>query len=167
MKYLTFLANGQYRRGSYSHSGRNSWHYPLLGALQASRSVEVLAELKAAQGFNRRGVVEKAGWATLHGTRSRTLTWPGRAKQRLSPVRHRQLASPTLMGETLQGTGDAIFAERKPPLCKISSARALLVAMGVPRGRNGAVLGKLHAARKPRCDFNLTSPCVLMKNSRP
>jgi hypothetical protein len=32
------------------------------------RSVEVLAELKAAQGYNRRGVVEKAGWATLLGT---------------------------------------------------------------------------------------------------
>ena len=31
------------------------------------RSVEVLAELKAAQGYNRRGVVEKAGWATLLG----------------------------------------------------------------------------------------------------
>jgi hypothetical protein len=32
------------------------------------RSVEILAELKAAQGWNRRGVIEKAGWATLFGT---------------------------------------------------------------------------------------------------
>jgi hypothetical protein len=32
------------------------------------RSVEILAELAAAQGFNRRGVIEKAGWATLLGT---------------------------------------------------------------------------------------------------
>jgi hypothetical protein len=31
------------------------------------RSVEVLAELKAAQGYNRRGVIEKAGWATPLG----------------------------------------------------------------------------------------------------
>jgi hypothetical protein len=31
------------------------------------RSVEVLAELQAAQGYNRRGVIEKAGWATLPG----------------------------------------------------------------------------------------------------
>jgi hypothetical protein len=31
------------------------------------RSVEVLAELKAAKGYNRRGVIEKAGWATLLG----------------------------------------------------------------------------------------------------
>lgn len=31
------------------------------------RSAEVLEELKAAQGWNRRGVIEKAGWATLLG----------------------------------------------------------------------------------------------------
>ena len=31
------------------------------------RSLEILAELKAAQGYNRRGVVEKAGWATPLG----------------------------------------------------------------------------------------------------
>ena len=31
------------------------------------RSVEVLAELKAAQGYNRRRVIEKAGWATPLG----------------------------------------------------------------------------------------------------
>ncbi len=31
------------------------------------RSVEILAELKTAQGYNRRGVIEKAGWATLFG----------------------------------------------------------------------------------------------------
>lgn len=32
------------------------------------KSVEVLAELKAAQTYNRRGIIEKAGWATLLGT---------------------------------------------------------------------------------------------------
>ncbi len=32
------------------------------------RSLEVLAELKAAQGYNRRGVIEKAGWATPLGS---------------------------------------------------------------------------------------------------
>jgi pimeloyl-ACP methyl ester carboxylesterase len=31
------------------------------------KSAEILAELKAAQGWNRRDVVEKAGWATLFG----------------------------------------------------------------------------------------------------
>jgi hypothetical protein len=31
------------------------------------RSIELLAELKAAQGYNRRGVIEKAGWATPLG----------------------------------------------------------------------------------------------------
>jgi hypothetical protein len=30
-------------------------------------SVTVLAELKAATGYNRRGVIEKAGWATPLG----------------------------------------------------------------------------------------------------
>ena len=32
------------------------------------RSVELLAELQAANGFNRRGIVEKAGWATPLGS---------------------------------------------------------------------------------------------------
>jgi hypothetical protein len=32
------------------------------------RSIEILTELKAAQGYNRRGIVEKAGWATPLGT---------------------------------------------------------------------------------------------------
>jgi hypothetical protein len=32
------------------------------------RSVELLAELAAAKGFNRRGLVEKAGWATPLGS---------------------------------------------------------------------------------------------------
>lgn len=32
------------------------------------RSLEILAELKAAQGYNRRGVISKAGWATPLGT---------------------------------------------------------------------------------------------------
>jgi len=36
------------------------------------RSVEILAELKAAQGYNRRGVVEKAGWATPFGAEKPT-----------------------------------------------------------------------------------------------
>lgn len=31
------------------------------------RAVEILAELKAAQGYSRRGVIEKAGWATPIG----------------------------------------------------------------------------------------------------
>ena len=31
------------------------------------RSLEIIAELKTAQGYNRRGVVEKAGWATPLG----------------------------------------------------------------------------------------------------
>lgn len=32
------------------------------------RSAELMAELKAASGFNRRGIVEKAGWATPLGS---------------------------------------------------------------------------------------------------
>ena len=42
--------------------------YCLERARTDPRSVELLAELKAANGFNRRGIVEKAGWATPLGS---------------------------------------------------------------------------------------------------
>lgn len=42
--------------------------YCLERARADPRSAELLAELKAANGFNRRGVVEKAGWATPLGS---------------------------------------------------------------------------------------------------
>jgi hypothetical protein len=42
--------------------------YCLAQSKSDPRSVEILAELKAAQGYNRRGVIEKAGWATPLGT---------------------------------------------------------------------------------------------------
>ena len=42
--------------------------YCLERARTDPKSVELLAELKAANGFNRRGIVEKAGWATPLGS---------------------------------------------------------------------------------------------------
>lgn len=42
--------------------------YCLERARADPRSVELMAELKAASGFNRRGIVEKAGWATPLGS---------------------------------------------------------------------------------------------------
>ena len=42
--------------------------YCLERARTDPRSFEVLEELKAANGFNRRGIVEKAGWATPLGS---------------------------------------------------------------------------------------------------
>ncbi len=41
--------------------------YCLAQSKSDPRSVEVLAELKAAAGYNKRGVIEKAGWATPLG----------------------------------------------------------------------------------------------------
>ncbi len=42
--------------------------YCLERARADPRSAELMAELKAANGFNRRGIVEKAGWATPLGS---------------------------------------------------------------------------------------------------
>lgn len=42
--------------------------YCLERARADPRSAELMAELKAASGFNRRGIVEKAGWATPLGS---------------------------------------------------------------------------------------------------
>jgi hypothetical protein len=42
--------------------------YCLEQAKADPRSVELLAELAAAKGFSRRGIVEKAGWATPLGS---------------------------------------------------------------------------------------------------
>jgi len=42
--------------------------YCLERARTDPRSVELLAELKAASGFNRRGIIENAGWATPLGS---------------------------------------------------------------------------------------------------
>ena len=67
------------------------------------RSVEVMAELKAASAYSRRGVVEKAGWATALGTSRRSFTRLFKSETSLSFVDWRQqacilVALPRLVG---------------------------------------------------------------------